>query len=157
MTATFAELENLDHDHVMATYGRVPVAFVRGAGARLWDTTGKEYLDFLGGLAVTSLGHAHPELAATLAGIPKAPSQLNPINGPTRSAQRRHYEDLVVGETIELEASPDYRRSRITVKRACEALPNLKVEATSEWMGHRPSMPDSVPVISRSTRLPNQR
>ncbi len=51
----------------MQTYGRLPVAFVRGEGTRLWDTDGKEYLDFLSGLAVTSLGHAHPEVAAAIA------------------------------------------------------------------------------------------
>jgi acetylornithine/N-succinyldiaminopimelate aminotransferase len=61
------ELVKLDSEHVMQTYGRIPVAFVRGEGARLWDSDGREYLDFLGGLAVTSLGHAHPEVAAAIA------------------------------------------------------------------------------------------
>ena len=51
----------------MQTYGRLPVAFVRGEGVTLWDSEGKEYLDFLGGLAVTSLGHAHPAVADALA------------------------------------------------------------------------------------------
>jgi predicted acetylornithine/succinylornithine family transaminase len=58
---------HLDADHVMQTYGRLPVAFVRGEGTRLWDSEGKEYLDFLGGLAVTSLGHANPAVADALA------------------------------------------------------------------------------------------
>ena len=53
--------------HVMNTYARQPVAFVRGEGSRLWDSEGREYLDFLGGLAVVSLGHAHPEVADALA------------------------------------------------------------------------------------------
>jgi acetylornithine/N-succinyldiaminopimelate aminotransferase len=61
------DLIALDSEHVMQTYGRIPVAFVRGAGTRLWDTDGRQYLDFLGGLAVTSLGHAHPEVAAAIA------------------------------------------------------------------------------------------
>jgi len=61
------ELVALDAEHVMQTYGRLPVAFVRGEGTRLWDTEGKEYLDFLSGLAVTSLGHAHPAVADALA------------------------------------------------------------------------------------------
>ena len=60
-------LTKLDAEHVMQTYGRIPVAFVRGEGTKLWDTTGKEYLDFLAGLAVVSLGHAHPEVAEALA------------------------------------------------------------------------------------------
>ena len=46
-------------DHLMATYGRLPVAFTRGDGAWLWDTDGKRYLDALSGIAVCGLGHAH--------------------------------------------------------------------------------------------------
>lgn len=57
----------LDAEHVFQTYGRQPVTFVRGEGTRLWDTEGREYLDFLCGLAVTSLGHAHPTVAAAIA------------------------------------------------------------------------------------------
>jgi predicted acetylornithine/succinylornithine family transaminase len=64
---SFEELAALDGAHVMGTYARQPVAFVRGEGSRLWDSEGREYLDFLGGLAVTSLGHAHPEVADALA------------------------------------------------------------------------------------------
>lgn len=47
-------------------YGRTPVAFVRGQGARLWDSGGKEYLDFLGGIAVVTLGHSHPKITAAI-------------------------------------------------------------------------------------------
>jgi acetylornithine/N-succinyldiaminopimelate aminotransferase len=65
--SAFDEIQALDAEHVMQTYGRLPVAFVRGDGTRLWDSEGKEYLDFLGGLAVVSLGHAHPEVAAAVA------------------------------------------------------------------------------------------
>jgi predicted acetylornithine/succinylornithine family transaminase len=57
----------LDADHVMQTYARLPVTFVRGEGTVLWDADGKRYLDFLSGLAVTSLGHAHPAIADALA------------------------------------------------------------------------------------------
>jgi len=64
---SFDDLAALDAEHVMQTYARLPVAFVRGEGSRLWDTEGREYLDFLGGLAVTSLGHAHPEVADAVA------------------------------------------------------------------------------------------
>jgi acetylornithine/N-succinyldiaminopimelate aminotransferase len=52
---------------LMPTYPPAPVTFVRGAGSELWDDTGKRYLDFLCGLAVTSLGHSHPEVADALA------------------------------------------------------------------------------------------
>ena len=51
---------------LMSTYPPQPVTFVRGSGSRLWDENGKEYLDFLSGLAVTSLGHAHPAVAEAL-------------------------------------------------------------------------------------------
>ena len=64
---SFDEIRTLDAEHGMQTYGRLPVAFVRGDGVKLWDSEGKEYLDFLGGLAVTALGHAHPAVADALA------------------------------------------------------------------------------------------
>jgi acetylornithine aminotransferase len=51
----------------MQTYARQPVSFSRGQGARLWDTQGVEYLDAIAGVAVTSLGHANPEIAAVIA------------------------------------------------------------------------------------------
>jgi len=50
-------------DKIMNTYPAQPVTFVRGEGSYLWDDAGKRYLDFLSGLAVTSLGHAHPAVA----------------------------------------------------------------------------------------------
>ncbi|WP_339375105.1 aspartate aminotransferase family protein [Stenomitos frigidus] len=60
----------LDHDspfsaadfdeHVMTTYARYPIALERGTGCRVWDTDGREYLDFVAGIATCTLGHAHP-------------------------------------------------------------------------------------------------
>ncbi|MCG2634448.1 MAG: aspartate aminotransferase family protein [Gammaproteobacteria bacterium] len=52
---------------LMSTYSRLPVAFSRGEGAWLWDSDGKRYLDAVAGVAVCSLGHAHPAIAKTLA------------------------------------------------------------------------------------------
>jgi acetylornithine aminotransferase len=52
--------------HVMNTYGRVPIALERGQGCRVWDVNGREYLDALGGIAVNTLGHNHPQLVAAL-------------------------------------------------------------------------------------------
>ncbi|MDO9533465.1 MAG: acetylornithine transaminase [Deltaproteobacteria bacterium] len=52
---------------VMNTYGRQPLVLVKGEGCRVWDDTGKEYLDCLAGLAVVNLGHAHPEIARAAA------------------------------------------------------------------------------------------
>lgn len=51
---------------IMNSYARLPVSFVRGEGARLWDTTGREYLDALGGIAVTFLGHCHPKISQAI-------------------------------------------------------------------------------------------
>jgi acetylornithine aminotransferase len=52
--------------YIMRTYGRYPIVPVRGEGCRLWDADGKEYLDFLGGVAVNNLGHCHPKVVAAL-------------------------------------------------------------------------------------------
>lgn len=57
----------LDHCPLMPTYGPPSVQFIRGEGVYLWDRDDKRYLDFLSGLAVTSLGHAHPAVAEALA------------------------------------------------------------------------------------------
>ncbi len=51
---------------VMATYGRFPIALERGEGCRVWDTEGREYLDFVAGIATCTLGHAHPALVETV-------------------------------------------------------------------------------------------
>jgi acetylornithine/N-succinyldiaminopimelate aminotransferase len=52
--------------HVMTTYGRLPIALSHGRGCRVWDTEGREYLDALAGIAVNTLGHAHPKLVPAL-------------------------------------------------------------------------------------------
>ncbi|MBP6336552.1 MAG: aspartate aminotransferase family protein [Vitreoscilla sp.] len=52
--------------HVMNTYGRLPIALSHGQGCRVWDTEGRRYLDGLGGIAVNTLGHAHPKLVPAL-------------------------------------------------------------------------------------------
>lgn len=52
--------------HVMNTYGRLPIALSHGRGCRVWDTEGRSYLDALAGIAVNTLGHAHPKLVPAL-------------------------------------------------------------------------------------------
>ncbi|MBI5260047.1 MAG: aspartate aminotransferase family protein [Burkholderiales bacterium] len=52
--------------HLMNTYGRLPFALSHGRGCRVWDTEGREYLDALAGIAVNTLGHAHPKLVPAL-------------------------------------------------------------------------------------------
>jgi len=52
--------------HLMNTYARQPVAFTHGKGSYLWDSNGKQYLDAIAGIAVNTLGHAHPRFTASL-------------------------------------------------------------------------------------------
>jgi predicted acetylornithine/succinylornithine family transaminase len=61
-----ADIIALTEKYQMSTYSRFPVAFVRGEGARLFDADGREYLDFLGGIAVALLGHTHPEVTRAI-------------------------------------------------------------------------------------------
>jgi acetylornithine/N-succinyldiaminopimelate aminotransferase len=53
---------------IMPTYGVPPLAIARGEGCRVWDADGREYLDLIAGIAVSSLGHAHPAIVAAVAG-----------------------------------------------------------------------------------------
>lgn len=61
------DVQTLELRHVLQTYRRQPVTLVRGAGVRLFDADGREYLDLLSGIGVASLGHAHPGLARAIA------------------------------------------------------------------------------------------
>jgi acetylornithine/N-succinyldiaminopimelate aminotransferase len=63
---TLSELQALEREHVIPSYARSPVQFVRGQGARLWDEEGKEYLDFLCGISVTNVGHCHPRVVGAI-------------------------------------------------------------------------------------------
>lgn len=73
--------------HLMNTYRRPPIVFTLGRGCRVYDSNGREYLDFLAGIAVNALGHAHPRLVRTIrreAGRAIHTSNLfhNPFQGP---------------------------------------------------------------------------
>jgi acetylornithine aminotransferase/acetylornithine/N-succinyldiaminopimelate aminotransferase len=63
----FESVRDLFNKYVVPSYGRFDLAFVRGAGSTLWDVHGRRYLDLGGGIAVCSLGHAHPEVADAIA------------------------------------------------------------------------------------------
>jgi acetylornithine/N-succinyldiaminopimelate aminotransferase len=67
MKVTLDDIQGRESRHVLQTYRRQPVAFVRGDGPHLYDVDGREYLDFVSGIGVASLGHAHPGLAAAIA------------------------------------------------------------------------------------------
>ncbi len=59
---TGEEIVNLSNSYLMNTYGERVAAFVRGKGTRVWDAEGKEYLDLIAGIAVSTLGHCHPKV-----------------------------------------------------------------------------------------------
>ena len=67
MTSHAFATDGLDACPYWPVFGPPQVMFVRGRGTELWDDGGRRYLDFLGGLAVTSLGHAHPVVAEAVA------------------------------------------------------------------------------------------
>ena len=56
----------LTEKHVSGTYGRYPIALVKGKGSKVWDKSGKQYIDFVSGLAVNNLGHCHPSVVAAI-------------------------------------------------------------------------------------------
>lgn len=58
------ELQRIESAAAMPTYARTPVEFVRGRGSRMWDSTGKEYIDLFSGLSVHNVGHCHPKVVA---------------------------------------------------------------------------------------------
>jgi acetylornithine/N-succinyldiaminopimelate aminotransferase len=63
---SLAHLQALEREHVIPSYARAPVQFVRGEGPWLWDEDGNEYLDFLCGISVTNIGHCHPRVVAAV-------------------------------------------------------------------------------------------
>ena len=64
--ASLDELRELEQAWVVPSYARLPVAFVRGEGACLWDVEGNRYLDFVSGVAVTNAGHCHPRIVGAI-------------------------------------------------------------------------------------------
>lgn len=88
---TNQEIAALAAEYLMPTYAQSPIAFVRGEGAWLFDADGKRYLDFLAGIAVCGVGHAHPRLTAAIcaqAGQIMHTSNLFLIEPQARLAQR---------------------------------------------------------------------
>ncbi len=74
-------------------YGRAPICVVRGEGVRLWDTEGREYLDFTAGLAVTALGHCHPRVTGA---IREAAATLLHVSNLFHTAPQIHLAKLLV-------------------------------------------------------------
>jgi acetylornithine/N-succinyldiaminopimelate aminotransferase len=64
--STYQEIVELEQKYLLNTYSRYPLAFVRGKGVHLYDVNGERYLDFLSGLGVNALGHAHPRIVKVM-------------------------------------------------------------------------------------------
>ena len=60
------EIIELTNKHIAQTYGRYPIGLVRGKGSKVWDASGKKYIDFVTGLAVNNLGHCHPDVVRAI-------------------------------------------------------------------------------------------
>jgi acetylornithine/N-succinyldiaminopimelate aminotransferase len=82
---------------LMNTYPPPPVTFVRGQGSRLWDSEGREYLDFVGGVAVCSLGHSHPAVADALADQARTLLHVSNLYGTTVGPEVASTLDRLVG------------------------------------------------------------
>ena len=82
----------------MNTYPAPAVTFVRGDGSRLWDTEGRRYLDFLSGLAVTSLGHSHPAVADAVCDQARTLLHVSNLYGTTVGAEVAATLDRLVGD-----------------------------------------------------------
>jgi acetylornithine/N-succinyldiaminopimelate aminotransferase len=93
MAAEFTQEEG----PLMSTYPPPPVTFVRGEGSRLFDVQGRSYLDFVGGLAVTSLGHAHPAVAEALAAQARTLLHVSNLYGTTVGVDVARILDRLVG------------------------------------------------------------
>jgi len=65
-SATFEQIAELERKYLLQTYNRYPVVLTRGKGVFLWDIDEKRYLDFVSGLGVNALGHAHPRIVKAI-------------------------------------------------------------------------------------------
>jgi len=59
-------LNQEDKKNYLPTFNRLPLAFIKGKGSRLWDANGKEYIDMLAGIAVNNVGHCHPKVVKAI-------------------------------------------------------------------------------------------
>jgi predicted acetylornithine/succinylornithine family transaminase len=86
-----------DRSALMRTYAEPPATFVRGEGTHLFDAEGRRYLDFISGLAVTSLGHSHPAVAAAVAAQARTLSHVSNLYGNELAPEVATTLDRLVG------------------------------------------------------------
>ena len=88
-----SDWQELESRYFLSTYKRLPVTLVRGQGVRVWDDQGKEYLDFIAGIATVSLGHCHPVVVSALA---EQASTLMHVSGLVYSVPQLRLAQLLV-------------------------------------------------------------
>ena len=100
----------IDRSALMQTYAEPPVTFVRGEGSALFDASGKRYLDFLSGLAVTSLGHAHPVVADAIGRQARTLSHVSNLFGNDLAPAVAATLDRLIGGGTERRGRPGVLR-----------------------------------------------
>ena len=85
---TFEEIKALDHQYVMQSYGRFDVAVDHGRGATLWDTQGREYIDFTSGIGVCSMGYADEGWVKSMYSRPWVSQRVAPLPWSTATSKR---------------------------------------------------------------------
>ena len=93
LTATQPEVSSVidfERDYLLQNYARYPIVLTRGKGPYVWDTNGKKYLDFISGIGVNALGHAHPRITKAISDqagklIHSSNLYYHEYQGPSRS------------------------------------------------------------------------
>jgi len=124
-----SDLQALEAAHVIPSYARHPIELVRGAGTRLWDAEGNEYLDFLAGISVVNVGHCHPAVVAALqeqAARLTHTTNLFYTEGPMRLA-RRLAESSLGGKVFFCNSGTEANEAAIKLMRKAKPRGNIVV------------------------------
>ena len=158
------ETRALEERYLMRTYKRAPVDFVRGEGALLWDADGKQYLDFLTGISVCSVGHCHPDVVEAIreqAGRLMHTSNLFYTEPMVRLAERLS-ESSLGGRVFFANSGTEANECAIKVARKHAngrgiAAPEIASTQAPSFGRMPPSMPGSAalssPTVAREIRL----
>ena len=119
----------------MGNYPPQPVTFVRGAGSRLWDVDGKVYLDFLGGLAVTSLGHAHPVVAEAIAEQARTLSHVCNLYGTTVGPEVAETLDRLIGGGVRAARSGGEPNGKVFFANSGAEANECAIKLARKWGG----------------------
>ncbi len=128
-SALMAAPDELERCPIMPNFGPPSVLFVRGEGSRLWDNNGKQYLDFLCGLAVTSLGHANPEVADTIAQQARTLLHVSSIFATEHAWQAALVIDRLIGDGTPAGGQVFFCNSGAEANEAA-------IKLARKWAGH---------------------